>query len=168
MLSYFKKFFKEFIRKEVKQPDIKILKPIDNRPVLTINRRYMKDCTLGDLYSQDGCFQLSTLEEPWVDNQPNISCIPEGLYRCLPHNGPKWQDVWELINVANRKGILIGHPGNTTDDIEGCILLGLSHGTLEGRKAVLRSKDAITELKNYIGRDGMGQLKPFWLNIVSI
>jgi hypothetical protein len=64
-----------------------------------------------------------TLERPWLDNQRNISCIPSGIYKVVPHNGAKYKGVWRLENVPNRAGILI-HAGNTMKDTDGCILVG--------------------------------------------
>lgn len=66
-----------------------------------------------------------TAEEPWADNKPNVSCIPEGVYNCIAHNGPKKKGVWEITNVPGRTGILI-HEGNDMDDTTGCVLVGRS------------------------------------------
>lgn len=119
---------------------------------LTLYRAYMgKDATLGMLGSKDYDLPpLYTLEEPWRDNERKVSCIPSGVYVCKPHSGTRFKNVWRLQNVPNRDAILI-HTGNTTDDIEGCILVGCDHGTLKGKKAVLRSGEAIGILKAKIG-----------------
>jgi hypothetical protein len=93
---------------------------------------------------------MLTLEEPWKDNQKGISCIPEGVYRCTPHNGAKIQRTWEVTGVPGRGAILI-HSGNTTDDIEGCILVGRRLGMLNNKQAVLQSTDALNELRGAIG-----------------
>lgn len=64
-----------------------------------------------------------TCEDPWNDNQPNISCIPPEIYECVKFSGKKYQDVWEVKNVPGRTAILI-HQGNTINNTEGCILVG--------------------------------------------
>lgn len=64
-----------------------------------------------------------TLERPWDNNRPKTSCIPPGLYHCIPHSGAKFKHVWELQDVPGRSAILI-HAGNTIADIEGCLLIG--------------------------------------------
>lgn len=64
-----------------------------------------------------------TLEDNWQNNEHNISCIPAGKYKCVPHNGSKFKGVWRLENVPGREAILI-HSGNSTADTEGCILVG--------------------------------------------
>ena len=130
-----------------------------NKP-WTLRRIAMeKDVTLGKLVSPDGLVQCCTLEEPWKDNQRKISCVPEGLYKCVKHNSAKYQDVWRLENVKGRDGILI-HSGNTTDDIEGCILVGKSFGKLKGKPAVLDSRSALSDLRLAIKGE-------FYLRIVN-
>ncbi len=64
-----------------------------------------------------------TLEDPWLDNRRNVSCVPAGRYTVVPHTGLKYRNVWRLENVPNRTAILI-HQGNTTNDTQGCILVG--------------------------------------------
>lgn len=67
-----------------------------------------------------------TLERPWLGNQHNISCIPEGTYdvamlwsqhfgRPLPH----------VLDVPDRSGIMF-HVLNVVEQSEGCIGLGES------------------------------------------
>lgn len=73
--------------------------------------------------SLDGEILCFTLEEPWRDNQKKISCIPKGIYQCVPHNGAHFKNVWHVTGVQNRDAILI-HAGNTLADTEGCILVG--------------------------------------------
>lgn len=106
--------------------------------------------TLGMLHVPGLDEPIYTLEEPWRDNQRNISCIPTGLYRCTPHNGTKFKNVWRLESVPDRTAILI-HAGNTVDDIEGCILVGMRHGKLNDKRAVLSSALALQHLRNHIG-----------------
>ena len=93
-----------------------------------------------------------TLEEPWRNNQNEISCIPLGTYQCKPHSGPKKKNVWILEGVPNRTGILI-HTGNTIENTEGCILVGrqftpfgviLSQMALDDIKKLLPSNFTLT------------------------
>ena len=64
-----------------------------------------------------------TLENPWRDNQRNISCIPTGTYRVTPHESPSKGLCFLLHDVPNRDHVLV-HVGNYTKDTEGCILVG--------------------------------------------
>lgn len=112
---------------------------------------YASDVTLGMLYVDGADLPpIYTLEEPWKDNQRKISCIPPGKYVCRPHEGIKFKSVWQLQDVPGRDAILI-HAGNTTMDVEGCILVGLEHGILDGREAVLKSRQALGLLRDAIG-----------------
>lgn len=92
---------------------------------------------------------IFTLEEPWKGNQTDISCIPVGRYKCTPHDGPKFKNVWKVNDVPGRDAILI-HSGNTIRDIEGCILVGTRRGWLDGLPAVLHSKLALDELRDIL------------------
>lgn len=75
-------------------------------------------------YTPDGYIPfLKTFEDPWMDNKQFISCIPTGAYLCKRFNSPKFGNVFQVDNVANREKILI-HKGNNQNHTEGCILLG--------------------------------------------
>ena len=69
-----------------------------------------------------GDWVCSVLEEPWQDNQPNVSCIPEGEYPLALEYSPSWkQNLWTIKDVPGRSYIRI-HVGNSVDDTEGCPL----------------------------------------------
>ena len=100
-----------------------------------------------------------TLELPWRDNKPFVSCIPEGKYPTYVFAHDRWGDVIGLKNVPGRSEILI-HPGNYIENTEGCILPGLNAGramVLNSRKALreivrLRDADYIT-IENLVGAE---------------
>jgi hypothetical protein len=84
----------------------------------------LPDRTLGKAVYGEHVFW--TIEKPWKDNQPYVSCIPEGYYRLGRRNSPRFgPNVWEVLEVPNRTHILI-HVANTADDVVGCIGLGSS------------------------------------------
>jgi hypothetical protein len=73
-----------------------------------------------------GSQSVFTLELPWRDNQPNLSCVPEGTYRTVLAFSNRYGKIMpRLLNIPGRDGILI-HPGNTPHDTLGCILVGTS------------------------------------------
>lgn len=89
-----------------------------------------------------------SLELPWKDNKPNISCIPEKeyvgrkTYNRMSNGGARFPTCIELLDVPDRAGILI-HPGNTELNTQGCILPGLTFGTIYNLPAVLQSRKAL-------------------------
>lgn len=93
---------------------------------LILNRTTLKSDptgTLGELIL-DGKIICQTLERPWKDNAPEISCIPTGEYLCKRINSPKFGETFEITDVPNRTHILM-HSGNYVTDSIGCVLLGM-------------------------------------------
>ena len=85
-------------------------------------------------YTKDGTFgrwgRFLTVEEEWQDNQPRISCIPTGVYRCVRsifHRGG--YETFEVTDVPGRTLIKM-HRANTEEDLLGCIGIGLNLGVL--------------------------------------
>lgn len=98
---------------------------------------------------EHGLHLCYTCEDPWNNNQQGMSCIPEGLYTCSPHSGPKYQNVWQVEGVPGRSAILV-HQGNTIDDTQGCILVGASLGEVKGKPAVTGSRVALDKLREHL------------------
>lgn len=74
--------------------------------------------------------RLVTLEDAWRDNETNISCIPEGVYKILRVKSQRFGDTYTVDAVEGRSLIRF-HWGNTIEDTEGCILVGLKFGETE-------------------------------------
>ena len=95
--------------------------------LLIIRETFTDVSTIGNLYL-NGEWLCDTLENPYLDNQRNISCIPEGEYsvrlRLAKESGSK--DYLHLLvkDVPNRDLILF-HIGNTAKDTRGCVLVGI-------------------------------------------
>lgn len=126
---------------------------------LTLTRTSTSDAgTFGTLRGEG--LNLYTAELPWRDNMPRISCIPAGRYLCRPYSSTRFHDVYELVDVPGRTAILIhsgNHAGDTAkglrSDVQGCILVGLSRGILDGQEAVLNSRAAMQALRAAVGGD---------------
>lgn len=117
-----------------------------------IRHEHSDECVLGTLAVGGQVF--ATLERPWRDNRRNTSCIPTGRYAAdyLPSSASgRYREVWHVQPVPGRSGILIHH-GNVVDHTRGCILLGLQHGRLGGKRAVLSSRRAMRTLRELVGR----------------
>ena len=109
---------------------------------------YREDCTLGVLIHDNQPIMV-TLEDPWHANDQSISCIPAGVYQTERHNTESHPDTWHIVGVTGRSAILI-HTGNTSDDTEGCILVGSEFGELDGKPAVLESRKAMNKLRTLV------------------
>lgn len=102
-------------------------------------------------------FHCYTLELPWKDNQPNISCIPAGEYTVVPHYSRKFKHCFHIKDVPGRTAILI-HSGNFAGDRElgfrshsyGCILVGSKFGYIYNQFAVLCSRITLSKLVDYV------------------
>lgn len=117
--------------------------------------------------------QLFTLECPWRDNQPMISCIPTGRYEVVWAMSPRFKrNTCRLVGVPGRGGVLI-HSANYAGDpamgwisqLNGCIAPAKELGRLKNRngmwqQAGLLSAPATREF------DAWADKKPFTLEIV--
>ena len=103
-------------------------KPTEDKGVnlLIIRDTFTKESTIGKLFINGESF-CDTLENPWLDNKRNVSCIPEGQYkvRLRLARESATRDYLHLLvqDVPNRDWILF-HRGNTAKDTSGCILVG--------------------------------------------
>lgn len=104
---------------------------------------------------------------PEIENERRTDCIPAGKYLCEIRQSPKFGRVYEVKSVPGRSAILI-HKGNFCGDkakgfkshVEGCIILGLMFGKMEGQFAVKQSTEAFKKFMLLTAG------KPFHLDIV--
>lgn len=139
--------------------------------VCTITRYYGDKQTTGTLLAinRDKTFTAKTLERKWLNNAPNISCIPEGTYNVVWSFSPKFMRyTYQVLNVKNRSGIRL-HYGNFAwkpfgkPDIEGCILLGDKFYDInkDGSPEVINSRKTIDLFEKFMHK------KPFVLTIIN-
>jgi hypothetical protein len=79
-----------------------------------------------------------TLERPWLDNRPMVSCVPPGQYHIKLTDTGHHGRCYMLQDVPGREAVLI-HKGNFQSDSEGCILLGSKWCYLGSRRGVAES-----------------------------
>lgn len=112
------------------------------------------DGTFGVLLLPTEAFSY-TLELPWRDNRPNLSCIPLGTYVCRPRVSPRFGKTYHVKDVEGRLYILI-HAANLAGDIErgkkthlkGCITVGNRRGWIGDQRAVLNSQATLTRFES--------------------
>lgn len=94
---------------------------------------------------------LATVERPWLNNEPYVSCIPTGLYTCVKRYSKKHGLHWHITNVVDRTVILI-HIANYVHDLHGCIGVGLDHFDInnDGRLDVVSSRKAMNKLRDIL------------------
>ena len=95
--------------------------------LLLIRNTFSKKSTIGELFL-NGERICDTLENPWQDNQRNVSCIPEGIYPVrlrLPRESGTRDYIHLLVKDVKDRDYILIHIGNTAKDTSGCILVGL-------------------------------------------
>lgn len=92
------------------------------------------------------------LEETWLDNMPQESCIPAGRYTVKWYSGTKYKNVWQVYGVPNRSAILI-HWGNTERNTAGCILMGKYFAQFGDRRGVADSMATIEMLRKTLPKE---------------
>lgn len=116
---------------------------------LILKRSYLKNCTIGKVFYQ-GTQVLSSVELPYLSNEPYISCIPPGVYPIDKHISDHHKNAFYLTNLnlgvgryegeSIRFGIL-AHIANFPRQLDGCMAFGMTeHPTYWG---VARSKVAM-------------------------
>lgn len=94
-------------------------------------------------------YEIMTLERPWVDNKPEISCIPADMYEVKYRDSDltkrltsgKHTKTFQIVDVEGRTNIMI-HIGNFIKNSLGCVLVGMSHGRASGEDTVWSSAKA--------------------------
>jgi hypothetical protein len=126
-------------------------------------------CTIGTLYvnGKAECFTLEDVVrekdgvpvEQW--KVPGETAIPTGIYGVVITPSVRFnRELPLLLNVPGFEGIRI-HPGNTAEDTEGCILVGMA----KTPDSVTNSKRAFDALFQKI-REALGAGEKVTLEII--
>ena len=125
--------------------------------------------------------ELSTLgtltapgERPWQTIEDPVrakkihgrTAIPAGIYRVRITWSPRFKQMMPLVeNVPDFSGVRI-HPGNTSEDTEGCILPGRARGTTgtPPRAAVFYSRAAYRDILTRLGH-AEAKGREVWLDV---
>ena len=125
------KSVKEFILKMLQVHNLNSKKNIEVKAkinLLLIRDTFTEESTVGNLYL-NGEYVCDTLENPYLDNQRNISSIPSGQYKVrlrLARESATRDYLHLLVQEVKGRSYILFHKGNTAKDTSGCILVGLS------------------------------------------
>ena len=128
LLRALKRNEREYTPKTQVKDKTAIKKPTKGKGVnlLIIRDTFTKKSTIGKLFINGESF-CDTLENPYINNERNISCIPEGQYnvRLRLARESATRDYLHLLvqDVPDRDWILF-HIGNYPSQTKGCILVG--------------------------------------------
>tara|TARA_R110000851_G_scaffold54933_1_gene129287 strand:- start:152 stop:604 length:453 start_codon:yes stop_codon:yes gene_type:complete len=107
--------------------DIKPSTEVKGVNLLIIRNIFTDVSTIGNLYL-NGEWLCDTLENPYLDNKRNISCIPEGEYPVrirLPRESATRDYMHLLVKGVPNRDYILFHIGNSAKDTRGCILVGI-------------------------------------------
>lgn len=113
---------------------------------------YRYDCnalyTFGVLVDAYHEYLCDTLERPWLNNQHNISCIPEGEYKVQRHLSAKRNEECILIPYVEGRTDIEIHEANVVSQLRGCIGVGLKSLSM-----LMHSKEKLAILVSLLGND---------------
>ena len=94
--------------------------------------------------------QFATLELPWLNNQPFVSCISPGTYKAVKTYSNTFGWCIHILYAQNRYGILI-HAGNFYTNTKGCILVGnhFSYINADNQIDISNSKESLKILTTF-------------------
>ena len=114
--------------------------------VLVLTRTYFPDGTNSKLECE-GKLICKAIELPWKKNETKVSCIPEGNYFIRKRYSNKFKWHLEVMNVENRKFILIHPANNAILELKGCIAPVTQ---FSGPGLGLMSRKAFYKLKEFV------------------
>ena len=136
--------------------------------LIILRDRIEAEGVFGTMSVNDEAF-CKTVERPWLDNRPFISCIPAGDYDLVPWDSPKFGQVVAFVNPGlhifldahdvkderARDKCLI-HAANYPHELNGCCAVGAEvinfphhgFGVTNSRRALERLRARWKDRKN--------------------
>ena len=95
--------------------------------LLLIRDTFTENSTIGELFI-NGERMCDTLENPWINNKKNVSCIPRGEYKVrlrLARESATRDYLHLLVEDVENRSYILFHKGNSAKDTSCCIIVGL-------------------------------------------
>lgn len=87
---------------------------------IVMRRTYHASGTNSNVFV-DGVYLCAAIELPWVNNERQKSCIPEGSYELTKRTSAKYGQHLLVNKVPNRSLILLHPANNARTELRGCI-----------------------------------------------
>jgi len=97
---------------------------------LVLERKIFTDQSIiGRLYLNEE-YVCDTLENPYINNERNISCIPTGSYEVslrTPRESATRDYLHLIVQEVPDRSFILFHRGNKPEHTQGCILVGFNN-----------------------------------------
>jgi len=124
--------------------------------VVTLERIHFSDNeVIGLLRIVGSSFKCLTIERPWKNNTPNISCIPRGTYKIIKDTFGKAEPPYpnyKVLKVPGRTFIEF-HAANKANQLRGCIALGAELAVMDNRIAITSSRNTHNDWMAFMNED---------------
>lgn len=85
-----------------------------------------------------GNLVLHTIEQPWRNNEPFRSCVPDGDYKLIPWVSPSKNRRFDgrclkIIGCEPARTDCLFHTANWSFELQGCVAPGLKRGVAAGK-----------------------------------
>lgn len=113
-------------------------------------------------------FKSVSLERGWLNNQNNISCIPEGVYDLVLEYSPRFRkDLWEIKGVPGRSECKF-HAANYWWQLNGCIALGKYEAELDNDPVMDITSSRVTMDRFHKALDGQKRAVLKIFNVLNL
>ncbi len=136
---------------------------INNLPRAVLITYEHLDGVAGDLHlDESGEVFCHSLELPWKNNEPNISCLPLGDYVCKVTYSPAFKkDLYLILEpFPHRDGFRI-HAANRLTELRGCVAFGEKITQVDDSIFLATSAKWVTAVMEHFNNE------PFLLQIIA-
>ena len=138
------------------------------RPKMELIRLVYTDKGTPGVLKLNGEFVCYTLERPWLNNEQNVSCIPEGNYKGRFQASGSFPDMRMYFQDIPDRSSVMFHWGNYVHNSKGCPLLGESVNT-SGDMFIANTKSTVLKVEQLVGGMLAGYRRGAWdIHVTSL